>query len=288
MTRFRMTSGRPRVRLHSAHVVLAAAAVLGGCDEQVVAAARAATVEVVPAEITLQQGDQATASAVARERGGRELPGRPVTWSVEDPGIATVSSAGLVEGQAPGTTVLQADIEGVVGVATITVLAAQSPPEAGDCEYRNRTIASDVVIPEGTSCTFTDVRVRGDLKLRRGSTVVATNLRVDGAIEAKAASRLTLISSRVDDDIEFEDGGSVLVRQTLIDGNLLLESNNGTLEVQNNTVEGNVQVYRNRGGPFTISDNRIEGNLQCRENDPSPTGGGNDVDGNKEDQCRSL
>ena len=30
------------------------------------------------------------------------------------------------------------------------------------------------------------------------------------------------------------------------------------------------------------------GNLQCKENVPSPTGGGNVVQGNKEDQCRRL
>jgi hypothetical protein len=39
---------------------------------------------------------------------------------------------------------------------------------------------------------------------------------------------------------------------------------------------------------ITITDNTIGGNLQCKENDPDPTGGGNVVAGNKEDQCADL
>jgi hypothetical protein len=114
------------------------------------------------------------------------------------------------------------------------------------------------------------------------------DLRVDEDIEGKSASGLKLTSSRVDGDIQFEDGGSVEVRQTEIDGNLQLESNDGSLHVEGNSVEGSVQVFKNRGGPFTISDNGIDGNLQCRENEPAPTGGGNVVEGDKEDQCRNL
>ncbi len=36
-------------------------------------------------------------------------------------------------------------------------------------------------------------------------------------------------------------------------------------------------------GPVTV-----DGNLQCKENQPRPTGGGNIVHGNKEDQCARL
>ena len=31
-----------------------------------------------------------------------------------------------------------------------------------------------------------------------------------------------------------------------------------------------------------------DGDLSCAENDPAPTGGGNHVSGNTEDQCRGL
>ena len=37
-----------------------------------------------------------------------------------------------------------------------------------------------------------------------------------------------------------------------------------------------------------VSRNRVDGNLQCKENRNSPSGGGNRVRGNKEDQCARL
>ena len=48
-----------------------------------------------------------------------------------------------------------------------------------------------------------------------------------------------------------------------------------------------MQAFQNRGG-VNFTRNRIEGNLQCKENSPPPTGGGNVVQSNKEDQCRRL
>ena len=52
-------------------------------------------------------------------------------------------------------------------------------------------------------------------------------------------------------------------------------------------VNGDVQMFQNTGG-VRVARNRIDGNLQCKENRPAPTGGGNVVQGNKEDQCARL
>jgi hypothetical protein len=41
-------------------------------------------------------------------------------------------------------------------------------------------------------------------------------------------------------------------------------------------------------GGGSASRDRIDGNPQCEENRPAPTGGGNVVQGNKEDQCSRL
>jgi hypothetical protein len=54
-----------------------------------------------------------------------------------------------------------------------------------------------------------------------------------------------------------------------------------------NAVKGDVQYFGNRGR-ISITSNRIDGNLQCKGNRPAPTGGGNIVQGNKEDQCARL
>jgi hypothetical protein len=48
-----------------------------------------------------------------------------------------------------------------------------------------------------------------------------------------------------------------------------------------------MQLFTNRGTQ-TVNSNWIDGNLQCKENVPAPTGGGNVVQGNKEDQCAAL
>jgi hypothetical protein len=46
-------------------------------------------------------------------------------------------------------------------------------------------------------------------------------------------------------------------------------------------------LLANRGAQ-SVTRNRVNGNLQCKENVPAPTGGGNIVQGNKEDQCARL
>ena len=39
---------------------------------------------------------------------------------------------------------------------------------------------------------------------------------------------------------------------------------------------------------LVIGNNTVDGNLQCEDNNPAPTGGGNTVEGDKEDQCSGL
>jgi hypothetical protein len=48
-----------------------------------------------------------------------------------------------------------------------------------------------------------------------------------------------------------------------------------------------LQAFQNRGG-LTVVGNEIDGNLQCKENAPAPSGNGNVVQGNKEDQCANF
>ncbi|MGB0120222.1 MAG: hypothetical protein WBP55_04630 [Solirubrobacterales bacterium] len=54
----------------------------------------------------------------------------------------------------------------------------------------------------------------------------------------------------------------------------------------NNTVDGDVQLFRNRGTAVTkVSGNFNGGNLQCGENRSARSGGSNKVGGNNEGQC---
>ncbi|MFM6157670.1 MAG: hypothetical protein ACKPE3_32525, partial [Sphaerospermopsis kisseleviana] len=72
-----------------------------------------------------------------------------------------------------------------------------------------------------------------------------------------------------------------------VTGDVQLESNSGPMVANQNQIGGSLQAFQNTGG-VTIRQNRINGNLQCKENAPSPVGGGNIVQGSKEDQCAKL
>ena len=88
----------------------------------------------------------------------------------------------------------------------------------------------------------------------------------------------TLIGTRVDDNgrvIRSRIGGSIQ----------LVQGGGGRLP--RNTVGGDIQPFSN-AARFQVRRNRVDGNLQCKSNSPSPAGGNNVVEGNKEDQCSSL
>ncbi|HUF75129.1 MAG TPA: Ig-like domain-containing protein, partial [Longimicrobiales bacterium] len=100
-----------------------AAALASACETSTVSVVEVSEVEVSPSRITLLEGDRKTATVALRATGGAELSGRAVEWTVDDPEVATVSSEGVVEGQAPGQTSVHAVSEGVRGSAEVTVLA---------------------------------------------------------------------------------------------------------------------------------------------------------------------
>lgn len=97
---------------------------LQGCEQTTVAVLEVASVEVSPDEVTLFEGDQETLRAILRGRGGSELTGRAVSWSVDDPDVAGVDGNGVIEGRSPGQTLVHAAADGVQGSAEVSVLAA--------------------------------------------------------------------------------------------------------------------------------------------------------------------
>jgi len=79
-------------------------------------------VELAPDDVTILEGEEESVSAVPRTADGREVPDRPVAWSTDDPTVAVVSDAGVIRGEAPGTTTVRAETGGVQGTGSITVL----------------------------------------------------------------------------------------------------------------------------------------------------------------------
>jgi hypothetical protein len=243
-----------------------------------------ADVEIVPGSITLVEGQSEAASAVLRESGGSQLLGRSVTWTVDDPEIATVTPEGIVAGLSPGTTLVRASSEGVTGVAEVRVLPGQD--DRDDCDITDQVL-TDVTLDAGITCVLTDVRIRGGLELREGSRLVATRLTVDGPMTSNGAESITLDDARIYGDLKLEKGGSITIRGSHVEKKVELIDNLGDIAVSDTWIDETLRLEKNRGGPFSLFRNTSR-NLECKENDPAPTGSGNVVLGRESGQCAGL
>lgn len=148
-----------------------------------------------------------------------------------------------------------------------------------------------VIVPQGATCTLEGTRVRGNIEVERDATLVARGVRVVGNVQAENQREVRVgRSSVVGGDVQVLQGARASVNDTLIGGDLVLDQNRGALEARRNRIGGSIQVFSNRasGAGPVIERNRIDGNLQCKDNLPAPTGGGNVVQGSREDQCRRL
>ncbi len=80
------------------------------------------TVTVVPATVSLPQFRRAPVAAVAKDKRGKVLAGRPIAWSSSAPAIAAVLASGdSVVARDVGAATLTATSEGVSGTAAVTV-----------------------------------------------------------------------------------------------------------------------------------------------------------------------
>jgi hypothetical protein len=134
------------------------------------------------------------------------------------------------------------------------------------------------------------VHVKADARL------IARGVRVGGNIQAENHRRVEVtprvvddrtLRSRVGGDIQIESGGYGEVRRVVVGGSVQTKQNDGRQLVIRNRVDSDVQAFSNDGG-VRIHRNVIDGNLQCKSNKPRPTGDFNQVQGNKEDQCRDM
>jgi uncharacterized protein YjdB len=84
-------------------------------------AATAATIDVTPAQASIERGATQPLSAAVRDRLGTVLTGRSITWTSVAPAIATVSPAGVVTGVSAGSARIDARAGDAIGSMTITV-----------------------------------------------------------------------------------------------------------------------------------------------------------------------
>jgi len=121
------------------------------------------SVSITPPTTTVRVGSQIPLRALVQDPGGKTIPGTDVFWSVQNPGIATVSTAGVVTGVALGSTQVAASVNGKSGIATITVSPAavatvtvtpsplpmsvgQTTPLAATVKDQNGTVVTNRVV----------------------------------------------------------------------------------------------------------------------------------------------
>lgn len=80
-----------------------------------------ASMDVQPAEATIEAGASLALVATPRDLSGAPLSGYPVAWATSDPSIASVSSSGIVQGVAPGIALVTAMAGGKTASSRITV-----------------------------------------------------------------------------------------------------------------------------------------------------------------------
>ncbi len=176
------------------------------------------------------------------------------------------------------------------GIAAAAALAAPTAAHAEETTCRGglgAVTVDNLRVPQGATCTLNGTRVKGTLKVENYATLKATRINVIGNVQAENARSVQISSSTINQAVQIVQGGGASLTGNKIGGTLLYDDNNLRLVANNNTIDGDLQAFQNTGG-VQLRSNRIDGNLQCKENRPAPTGGGNIVQGNKEDQCARL
>jgi hypothetical protein len=173
--------------------------------------------------------------------------------------------------------------------AALMALPASAAAEERVCRGTiGATTLDNVRVPQGASCTLNGTYVKGTVKVERTATLRASAARVIGNVQGENAWRVNVVNgSRIGGSVQVVQGGAATVADSRVTGDILYDDNASALRVLRNRVGGNVQAFQNTGG-VQVTSNVIDGNLQCKENVPAPTGGGNQVGGNKEDQCARL
>ncbi len=168
-----------------------------------------AQVAVEPSQVTLLVGQAQQFQATAFGSGGQPLTGRTVTWTSDDPTIATVGTTGTVIAVAPGGPVtIRATIEGQVGTAQVRV----SPRPASRLGF----VAHP---PPGTADQPLSPAIRVAVQDDIGQTVPAANATITvalssaptGAVLSGTTTRATVSGIATFDDLRVDRAGNYVL-----------------------------------------------------------------------------
>ena len=164
----------------------------------------------------------------------------------------------------------------VAGLAAGFATPAQADDRRCTGTIRAVSIDGDVVVPRGATCVLIGTRVDGNVKIYRNAKLVAKGVRVGGNIQAENHRNVQVLP-------RWKDGRPI---RSVVGGSVQLKQGGGG-KIIRARVGGDIQLFSN-DALFEVRRNFVDGNLQCKSNRPRPVGGGNVVQGNKEDQCRGL
>ncbi len=177
---------------------------------------------------------------------------------------------------------------GAIVAAPIAIGATPALAEEFSCTGSIGAVSLDNVrVPDGATCRLTGTTLNGSIVVGSGATLFANAVSVNGNVQAENHRFVRLAGSFVGGAVQIKQGGGATVVDTTTPSDLQFDANSGYLTIRRNDVNGSIQVVSNSGGA-DIRANTVDGNLQCKENAPAPTGGGNVVQGVKEDQCAAL
>lgn len=92
---------------------------------------------VTVSSATVYPGTAAQLTARVYDQYGNEMSGQSVAWSIDDPGVATISGSGVVTGQSVGSTTARATVDGVAGAGTVSVQQYQEPEPPMKCRIEH-------------------------------------------------------------------------------------------------------------------------------------------------------
>ena len=198
------------------------------------------SVQVSSTPTQIAVNETAQASALVKDQNGETLSGKSINWISLNPTVATVTSAGLIKGVAPGNATIQGTVDGVTGSATITVIqpaqsCASGPTNVdmatgtvrvmsssdtkGCIKITSTNAASSYVVIAANLNPQPDVLSTFALKSDEGSTVPNTTLLITpnriaaqlslpapemaGALQTKFEGRMRLTEQR---ELDFQAG----------------------------------------------------------------------------------
>lgn len=147
-----------------------------------------ASLAIVPSSATVTVGQTAALAATVKDANGLTVTDRVVAWSSSDDRIATVSTAGVVRGIAPGSAVVSATSEGVTGTSALTVVSvavgsvAVLPTSA--TVQRGATATLTATVKDVTGAVATDRQVAWSTSNASVASVSATGVVTGNAIGA--------------------------------------------------------------------------------------------------------